>query len=95
MRKVIHKLFWAWEFDKEEVWLNEMAAEGMALVGVGWCRYEFEPCAPGEYTVRIQLLEKVPNDAQSADYLAFLEETGAEHVGTWMRWVYLRRKTAD
>ena len=51
-------------------------------------------CA-GEYAVRIQLLEKVPADAESAKYLAFLEETGAEHVGSWIRWVYLRRRTAE
>ena len=44
MRQVIHKWFWAWEFEKEEQWLNEMSAKGLALVGIGYCRYEFEPC---------------------------------------------------
>ena len=52
MRKIIHKLFWVRQFDKEENWLNEMAAKGLALVGVGFCRYEFEECTPGEYNVR-------------------------------------------
>ena len=52
MRTIIRKWFWAWDFDKEEAWLNEMASEGLALVSVGWCRYEFEPCEPGEYIVR-------------------------------------------
>ena len=32
MRQVIRKWFWAWEFDKEEAWLNDMAAQGKALV---------------------------------------------------------------
>lgn len=50
--KKIHKLFWVWQFDNEENWLNEMAAKGLALVGVGFCRYEFEECTPGEYNVR-------------------------------------------
>ena len=32
MRKVIRKWFWAWNFEKEEEWLNEMSAKGLALV---------------------------------------------------------------
>ena len=27
-RKIIHKVYLAWDFKKEELWLNEMAAEG-------------------------------------------------------------------
>ncbi len=38
MRKVIHKGFFVWNFDKEERWLNEMAAKGLALISVGFCR---------------------------------------------------------
>ena len=95
MRTTIRKVFWAWEFDKGEKWLNEMTAAGQALCGVGWCRYEFEPCQPGEYEVRLQLLENDLKDAKSVEYLSLLEETGAVHVGSWMRWVYLRKRTAD
>lgn len=92
MRKVIHKWFWAWSFDKEEKWLCEMAAKGLALVGVGFFRYEFEECIPGEYDVRLQLLEKKPYHPESEKYISFVEETGAEHVGSYMRWVYFRKK---
>ena len=95
MRKNIWKWFWVWDFEKEEEWLNEMAREGLALVGYGWCRYEFEPCEPGEYIVRLQLLEKKRRSPESEEYLAFLEETGAEHVASWMNWVYLRRKASE
>ena len=34
MRTIIKKFFFVWDFDKEEKWLNEMAAKGLALVGV-------------------------------------------------------------
>ena len=95
MRKTVRKWFWVWEFDKEEQWLNEMAAKGLALVGVGWCRYEFEECLPGEYQIRLELLENHPCHAESQQYIGFLEETGAEQVGSFMRWVYFRKKTAD
>ena len=95
MRKKIHKLFWVWQFDNEENWLNEMAAKGLALVGVGFCRYEFEECTPGEYEVRLQLLENKPSYPESEKYISFVEETGAEHVGSYWRWVYFRKKKSE
>ena len=95
MRKTIRKWFWVWDFDKEERWLNEMAAKGLALVSTGWCRYEFEDCLPGEYSIRLELLKKKPSHPESVKYMEFLEETGAEHVGTFASWVYLRKKTDD
>ncbi len=95
MRRTVHKAFLVWNFDKEEKWLNEMAAKGLCLVSVGFCKYEFEDCEPGEYKICLQLLENLPNDPESRKYVEFLESTGAEHVGSYMRWVYFRKKTAS
>lgn len=95
MRKTIRKWFWVWEFDKEEQWLNEMAAKGLALVGVGFCRYDFEDCIPGEYQVRLELLENHLQHEESRKYIRFIESTGAEQVGNFFRWVYFRKRTAD
>lgn len=95
MRKTIYKRFCIWEFDKEERWLNEMAAIGLSLVSVGFCRYEFEEALPGEYTVRLQLLEHGCNHPESVKYIEFLEETGAEQVGSYGRWIYFRKRAAD
>lgn len=95
MRKVVHKSFWVWQFDKEEKWLNEMAAKGLCLISVGFCRYEFEECLPGECKIRLELLENDPRSIESEQYISFLEETGAEHVGSYMRWAYFRKKTID
>jgi hypothetical protein len=52
-RKTINKVFFVWDFEKEERWLNEMAMNGWALCYVGLCRYTFEKCEPGEYTIRL------------------------------------------
>lgn len=93
MRKTIYKAFWACGFEKEEKWLNEMAAKGLALVAVDWCRYTFEESNPGEYNVRLELLENLPVHAESQQYIKFIEETGAEYIGSLMRWVYFRRQT--
>ena len=95
MRQTIHKLFWVWDFDKEEKWLNEMAAKGLSLVSVGFCKYEFEDSMPGEYKVCLQLLDKMPRHPESKKYIEFLETTGAEQVGSFTRWVYFRKKATE
>ena len=95
MRQTIHKLFWVWDFDKEEKWLNEMAAKGLSLVSVGFCKYEFEDSLPGEYKICLQLLDKMPRHPESKKYIDFLETTGAEHVGSFTRWVYFRKKATE
>lgn len=93
MKKTVYKWFWAWDFEQEEKWLNEMAAEGQSLSTVGFCRYEFEPCEPGEYQFRLELLEHMTSHSESQQYISFLEETGAKHVATFGRWIFLRKKT--
>lgn len=95
MKKVVHKWFWAWSFEKEEKWLNEMAAKGLVLSSVGFCKYVFEDSLPDTYSVRLELLENAPTHPESEKYIRFLEETGAEHVGNYMRWTYFRKKTSD
>ncbi|WP_418668373.1 DUF2812 domain-containing protein [Allofournierella sp.] len=95
MTRTVHKLFWVWEYDKEEAWLNKMAAMGLAMTGVGLGRYSFQEGTPGEYIYRLQLLQNRPGHTESVQYLRFLEETGAEHVASANRWVYLRKKAAD
>ena len=84
--KVIRKWMWVWDFEKEERWLNTMAQSGWVLTKVGFCTYHFAPCQPGEYTIRLEM------HAPDSEYLRFMEEIGAEHVGRMVQWVYFRRK---
>ena len=95
MRQVIRKRFWAWEFDKEEQWLNDMAALGKTLVSARYATYEFEDSAPGEYAVRLEMLEHKPDSPEGQEYIVFVESTGAEYVGCVMKWLYFRKKVAD
>jgi len=85
----IHKWFWVWEFEKEEQWLNTMAQSGWLLNEVGFCTYQFIPCTPGEYTVRLEM-----RDHDNA-YISFMQETGAEYIGRMVKWIYFRKKTQD
>lgn len=95
MRKTVRKWFWLWNWEKEEAWLNEMAAKGLCLVNVGFCRFDFVETLPGEYQIRMEMLENMPSNPESQQYLGFLEEMGAEHVGSFNKVVYLRKKTAE
>jgi hypothetical protein len=95
MKRVVWKYFSIGDYEKEEQWLNRMAAQGLMLTDVSLCRYVFEEGGPGGYVYRIELLEHRPSHPESARYIRFLEETGAQHVGSFRRWVYLRKKTAD
>ena len=85
-RKIIKKWIWVWDFDKEERWLNSMAQQGWVLDRVGFCRYEFVRCEPGEYIVRLEMRE------HDEGYLSFMADTGAEYVGRMVKWIYFRRK---
>ncbi|MBQ7956088.1 MAG: DUF2812 domain-containing protein [Lachnospiraceae bacterium] len=88
-RKTIYKWFWAWDFEKEEAWLNVMAASGWVLDRVGFCKYTFVKSEPEEYTVRLEMRN------HDRDYLDFMEEIGAEYIGRMAKWIYFRKKAAD
>ncbi|MBQ4283008.1 MAG: DUF2812 domain-containing protein [Lachnospira sp.] len=91
-RQTIRKWFWVWDFEKEEKWLNDMAATGWTLDGVGWCRYDFKTTEADEYTIRLEMLDKSVYAAGSQEYIDFVEQTGAEYVGNVIKWVYFRKK---
>lgn len=87
--KTVRKWFWVWDYEKEEQWLNAMAMEGWTLVGVGFCTYRFRADAPGAYTVRMEM------HPPEAEYLRFMEETGAEYIGRIGQWLFFRKKTEE
>lgn len=95
MKQVIHKVYFIWEFEEEEKWLNEMAAKGLHLTDVGLCRYVFEEGEPGAYRHRLEMLEHWPNHPESRKYIEFMEETGAEYVGSLKNWVYFRKRREE
>ena len=84
-KKTVFKLFFVWDFEKEERWLNEMAQEGWVLDNTGFSFYTFVRCEPGEYIIRLEM-------NPSSDYRAFVKELGAEYIGGCVNWAYFRRK---
>lgn len=95
MTHTVYKAFTVGAFEKEEKWLNEMSAKGLQLTDVGFCRYVFKEGTPGEYVYRLELLENLPSNPQSAAYIRFMNEVGVEQVGSIFRWVYFRKKAMD
>lgn len=82
-----YKWFWVWDYEKEERWLNEMAAQGWALCEVGFARYSFERTEPGAYIVRTEMRGVDPAHRVS------VEESGAEYIGRMAKWIYFRRRS--
>ncbi len=88
---------WNWfaDYEKEEKWLNEMSAKGFHFVHTSFSRYTFEEGAQGKYIYRLQLLDNLPSHPESRAYIRFMEEAGAEHVSSILRWVYFRKKASE
>ncbi|WP_167955691.1 DUF2812 domain-containing protein [Anaerosporobacter faecicola] len=87
-----YRWFWAWQFEKEERWLNQMSNRGFQLVDVSFIRYTFDTNSSQEYNYRIEFLEHGPYTEKGQEYLLFLKEAGIDMCGSYMRWVYLRKK---
>lgn len=85
--KSMIRFWWAWKFDKEEEWLNQMADNGYTLVWTKWIFYKFEKTQPGEYIIRMEYHKNDPN------YITFMQELGAERISYYLGWNYFRRKS--
>lgn len=95
MKKTERRFFTVNQYKEEENWLNEMAARGWNLKKSGVFKYEFESGKPGEYTYRLELLDRDADSKESRQYINFLKETGIETVCECSNWIYLRRKSSD
>ena len=84
----VRKLFFVWDFEDEDKWLNDMAAKGMNLTRVGFGKYVFEKGTPGEYQYHLEWLKRFPWHPESRDYIRFLEDTGVEHIGSFKKKAY-------
>ena len=94
MRRVVHKLFWIWQLEKEQAWVNEMASHGYALEHAGRLTFEFDETEPDKYIYKEIFLKGWGESAENVKYFKFLEEMGIKVVcyinypGTC--WVYIR-----
>lgn len=82
------KFFLAWEDEKEEHWLNEMALSGWKLISIIFPGiYVFEAAPPANTVYRLDFNTDSKN---VADYLGLFEDAGWEHVTAYGSWHYFR-----
>ena len=99
MRRVIHKLFFIWQLEKEQAWINEMASHGYSLEHAGRITFEFDETEPDKYIYKELFLKGCGESAENIKYFKFLEEMGIKVVcyinypGTC--WVYVRALTEE
>ncbi len=83
------KWFWAWNDEKEEAWLEQMASEGRHLCGLGLPgNYSFESGAPRKDVYR---LDYIINQKDYQNYLQLFNDAGWEHIGKMGGWQYFRK----
>lgn len=88
------KWFWAWQDEKEEVWLSEMAKQGLHLEDIQLPgSYKFRKGDPTNYVYRLDYQSLKSRDKNS--YLQLFTDAGWEHVGEMGGWVYFRYKVIN
>ncbi len=87
-KKSVTKAFFAWEDEKEEKWLEQMAAEGWKLISVAPYVYHFERSAPEKVVFRLDY--KLTNDKDYQEYLGLFKDSGWELFATFSNWHYFK-----
>lgn len=84
--------FWAWDDEKEEAWLRQMALSGWHLRRVGFPNfYTFEQGGPRDVAYRLDFFTGVKD---KASYLQLFSDAGWEHVGEYGSWQYFRKEAS-
>jgi len=95
MNEIIRKVkwFWAWQDDKEEAWLGEMARLGLHLKHAGYFgQYTFLQGTPCDVVYR---LDFVTNARKSPDYFQLFTDAGWEYAGELGGWQYWRKEVRN
>ncbi len=86
------KLFFAWNMDKEKLYLEEKAKQGLKLIKIGFGVYYFEESEPEDVTFQFDFRMFGKKDEE--EYLALYDEW--ELVQRYGGWYYFRKvKTSD
>lgn len=90
MNKVVKKIFWAWNDDKEEIFLEEMALKGFELIKIGYGKYTFKEGTPKK--IKYQLDFKGLTRMSEQEYLQIYEDAGWENIHRLGSWYYFAQE---
>lgn len=88
--KTIFKAIFAWEDEKEEKWLEQMAADGWRLISVAPYVYKFQRSEPERVIFRLDY--KMTTDKDYQEYLMLFKDAGWEMFATFSNWHYFKIK---
>jgi len=85
--------FWAWEDEKEEIWLCEMSQKGWHFKSVSLPGYYIlEQGEPIDYVYR---LDYFSNRKDMDGYLQIFEDAGWDYMGEMNSWQYFRHEAVE
>lgn len=88
--KTIVKAIFAWEDEKEEKWLEQLAADGWKLISVAPYVYKFQRSEPEKVFFRLDYKNTLDKDYQ--EYLTLFKDSGWELFATYANWQYFKIK---
>ena len=94
------KRVWNWftiaDVEREEKWLNEMAAAGWLLEKWnGNFRYTFRRGERGAWLYKIDMIDDEERGLDGETYINFLNECGIEVAYRYKKWLFLRKRAVD
>ncbi|QHW32035.1 DUF2812 domain-containing protein [Paenibacillus rhizovicinus] len=95
MAKKVEKryhVWFSWEHEKEERWINDLSRQGLHLTGAGAISSKFERDESVRYTYRIDHQPGLGKGEKWNDYVALYRDAGWEYAGkSGAVWFYFRR----
>jgi len=89
-----NRLFWPWQDDKEEAWLEDMSREGWHLQAVKLlCTYTFVKGEPAPYVYRLDYY--LGDKSTFPEYLKIFQDAGWEYLGELSNWRYSRKREVN
>lgn len=83
-RITVKKLFWAWNYEKEEKWLREMSNKGYEFNSWSIGKYRFTKKEPSDVIYKLDYNPKWCRN--SSDYMEFIKECGWEFCDSMCGW---------
>lgn len=86
MSVVKRKILFAWNEEKERVWLEDQALKGLKLTDVGVFRYTFDEIEPKALAYQFDF--NVLTEGDLGSYYQLYEDAGFEHITSYVNWHY-------
>ena len=92
MKKVMYRFYL--DYEKEEKWINEMAAHGWHLKKFSFGRFTFTKGEPDAFIYRNEFISGMSTN-EKKDYFEFLKDSGITIINEFGGWVYMKKAAAE